>query len=83
MPLYEFYCEKCEKVIEQRCSIDDIGNQKCMTCGNVLKRYYGSAPSILGFPKGWSTFNNPDITKPQTPLQIKRHNEFMENSQPD
>ena len=34
MPVYEFYCEKCNKKFEQLCRINWEGAVKCPFCAN-------------------------------------------------
>lgn len=81
MQTWEFKCPKCEKFYDRICSYENIGNQKCEKCGELLKRIYSSF-GVNGFPTGWSTFNNPDIAKPRTDLERQRQREFYENSEP-
>lgn len=82
MAIYEYLCKKCNTYQDIYSPMSDYKTpQYCKKCNALLKRIY-SPFAIRGFPKGWSTFNNPDLMKPQTELQRKRQREFMENSIP-
>lgn len=43
MPLYEFYCKKCDKIEEEIVSYKNRNKKlKCSDCGSVMDRHIGS-----------------------------------------
>jgi putative FmdB family regulatory protein len=38
MPIYEFACQKCGKLVEQMLKLDQRGPRKCAHCGGRMKR---------------------------------------------
>lgn len=52
MPLYEYYCKKCERVIEKIQKFSDPILTKCENCGGKLERLVSSS-AIQFKGKGW------------------------------
>jgi len=38
MPIYEFACQKCGKLVEEMLKVDQRGPSKCAHCGGRMKR---------------------------------------------
>ncbi len=47
MPLYDYRCSGCHKVIEVRHGFDETYEQPCDSCGAKLQRVIGPAPIIF------------------------------------
>lgn len=47
MPLYDYKCVQCGKVIEVRHGFDDGHDAPCPTCGGELKRVFSAAPIVF------------------------------------
>lgn len=52
MPLYEYYCKKCDRVIEKIQKFSDPILTKCEVCGGELERLL-SSPAIQFKGTGW------------------------------
>lgn len=60
MPLYDYQCSKCEKVVEVRHGFNDSYTEACAACGGELQRVFNPAPIVF---KG-SGFYVTDSRKP-------------------
>lgn len=60
MPLYDYQCSKCQKVVEVRHGFDDTYTEACAACGGELARVFNPAPIVF---KG-SGFYITDSRKP-------------------
>jgi putative FmdB family regulatory protein len=47
MPLYDYKCAQCQKVIEVRHGFNDSYAEPCDACGAALKRVINPAPIIF------------------------------------
>lgn len=48
MPLYEFKCYKCDKIVERLCSFDKaVEGIKCFDCGSVMEKQQSMSSFIL------------------------------------
>ncbi len=47
MPLYDYQCSQCRKVLEVRHGFDERYEQPCDACGGALVRVIGPAPIIF------------------------------------
>lgn len=48
MPLYDFDCKTCDKVVEKICKYSEIEQQVCPNCGAKLQ-FRKSAPASFKF----------------------------------
>jgi putative FmdB family regulatory protein len=62
MPLYDYQCSKCQKVVEVRHGFNDTYGEPCPACGGDLQRVFNPAPIVF---KG-SGFYITDSRKPST-----------------
>lgn len=65
--IFEYYCKKCEGVIEKHFPIAKADKQvKCHICGELANRHYGGMSFILkgtGWPGKAITFNRDQTEK--------------------
>ena len=61
MPLYDYECSQCHKVVEVRHGFDETHTQPCPDCGGELRRVFNPAPILF---KG-SGFYVTDSRKPE------------------
>ncbi len=55
MPLYEYYCEKCDKVFEALRSIrESAGSAPCPDCGGEAQRIMPTTFASMSFKQGYS-----------------------------
>lgn len=55
MPLYEYYCEKCDNVFESLRSIAESDNPApCPKCNNQAKRIMPTTFASRSFRDGWA-----------------------------
>lgn len=55
MPLYEYYCEKCDRVIESLRQIKDADQPvACDNCGQMADRILPTTFASRAFRGGWS-----------------------------
>lgn len=47
MPLYDYQCTNCQKVIEVRHGFNDSYAERCSACGGELRRLISPAPIIF------------------------------------
>jgi putative FmdB family regulatory protein len=47
MPLYDYQCEKCQKLVEVRHGFNDTYSEACPQCGGQLKRVFNPAPIVF------------------------------------
>ena len=47
MPIYEYRCDACKKVIEEHQNFSDKPLTKCKECGGALKRIFSPAGIIF------------------------------------
>ena len=81
MRIYEFYCEKCKSTYERMCEYENIKIQRCVNCGELLKRKY-SVGHLKNSTFSWNVGNDTAIAKPRTPEQKRKYKEYMEHSIP-
>jgi putative FmdB family regulatory protein len=63
MPLYEFYCEKCDKDFELMRSMNDDTNVDCPECSNKLTKMISTSSfSLKG--TGWYETDYKNKQKP-------------------
>jgi putative FmdB family regulatory protein len=62
MPLYDYQCSNCQKVVEVRHGFNDSYSDPCAACGGELKRVFNPAPIVF---KG-SGFYITDSRKPSS-----------------
>lgn len=62
MPLYDYQCSNCQKVLEIRHGFNDTYAEPCPACGGDLKRVFNPAPIVF---KG-SGFYVTDSRKPSS-----------------
>lgn len=62
MPLYDYQCSKCKKVVEVRHGFNDAYTEPCPACGGELQRVFNPAPIVF---KG-SGFYITDSRKPSS-----------------
>lgn len=60
MPLYDYQCSKCQKVVEVHHGFNDSYTEACAACGGELQRVFNPAPIVF---KG-SGFYVTDSRKP-------------------
>ncbi len=63
MPLYEYRCRKCGKVVEKIQKMSDRPLNKCEACGGKLERLV-SAPAIHFKGSGWYVTDYPRKSSP-------------------
>ncbi|MDQ2866568.1 MAG: FmdB family transcriptional regulator [Candidatus Eremiobacteraeota bacterium] len=47
MPLYDYRCSACGKIIEVRHGFNDAHAEACPECGGALKRVFNAAPIVF------------------------------------
>jgi putative FmdB family regulatory protein len=47
MPLYDYACTKCGRVVEVRHGFDENYEQPCQTCGEPVRRVFNPAPVLF------------------------------------
>jgi putative FmdB family regulatory protein len=62
MPLYDYQCSNCQKVVEVRHGFNDTHEEPCPSCGGSLNRVFNPAPIVF---KG-SGFYITDSRKPSS-----------------
>ncbi|MFA5105119.1 MAG: FmdB family zinc ribbon protein [Candidatus Margulisiibacteriota bacterium] len=79
MPIYEYRCNDCKKVIEEHQGFNDKPLTKCKECGGALKRIFSPAGIIFKGSGFHITDNRKDKaerteTKTQSPKKTKSRN---------
>lgn len=75
MPIYEYECKKCDKIIEQIQKFSDPLLKKCPECGGKVEKLISKSSFIL---KG-SGYYSTDYKKPtETPAPAKTEKERPE-----
>jgi putative FmdB family regulatory protein len=55
MPIYEFQCKKCDKVVEKKMSYDErLNPQKCEECGEDTERIASLPLPPIFNGSGWT-----------------------------
>lgn len=62
MPLYDYQCSNCQKIVEVRHGFNDTYGEPCAACGGELQRVFNPAPIVF---KG-SGFYITDSRKPSS-----------------
>lgn len=59
MPMYSFYCSKCDYSFEDLCGFNEIGSVRCEKCNKKPKQQF-TTPRAITFtnPKGTSLEDN-------------------------
>ena len=47
MPLYDYACSKCGRVLEVRHGFEENFNEPCEACGGALRRVFNPAPVLF------------------------------------
>lgn len=47
MPLYDYKCTQCGKIVEVRHGFDESHNGSCPSCGAALQRIFNPAPIVF------------------------------------
>jgi putative FmdB family regulatory protein len=53
MPLYEYYCEKCQKVFDRLQNMSDTSEVRCPQCNEVTKHKLVSQANFNLKGQGW------------------------------
>lgn len=56
MPIYNFKCDNCNKIIEVQCKYSDLELSTPICCDTLMERYYGNGSCGLIFKgKGFAS----------------------------
>lgn len=79
MPLYEYECSKCHKIIEIIQKVGETAPKKCPYCGGALKKLL-STPAIQFKGSGWYVT---DYANRRRNLNSSPHSNIQEKGQSD